>query len=122
MPSNRKARAARTKAARRRTVFSECSRGTVTWTTTPRYLRLWVPADVHLDARRGGAVRPARAPAVVLTWHDDSVLLADVVAVSTAVASTRARTAKARAIADLLRQAGTEEVEAVTAWLAGEPR
>jgi len=50
------------------------------------------------------------------------VLLADVVAASTAVTATRARTAKAAAIADLLRAAAPEEVEPVTAWLAGEPR
>jgi DNA ligase-1 len=50
------------------------------------------------------------------------VLLADVVAVSAAVAATRARTAKAAAIADLLRAAAPGEVEPVTAWRAGEPR
>jgi DNA ligase-1 len=50
------------------------------------------------------------------------VLLADVVAASTAVAGTRSRTAKARVIAELLRRAGAEEVEPVTAWLAGEAR
>jgi DNA ligase-1 len=48
------------------------------------------------------------------------VLLADVVAVSAAVAATRARTAKARAIADLLCRAAGDEVEPVTAWLSGE--
>jgi DNA ligase-1 len=50
------------------------------------------------------------------------VLLADVVAASTAVAGTRSRTAKAGLIAELLRRAGAEEVEPVTAWLAGEAR
>ncbi|HEY0509502.1 MAG TPA: ATP-dependent DNA ligase, partial [Blastococcus sp.] len=50
------------------------------------------------------------------------MLLADVVAASTAVAGTRSRTAKARVIAELLRRAGAEEVEPVTAWLAGEAR
>ncbi|NIZ92145.1 ATP-dependent DNA ligase [Kineococcus rubinsiae] len=50
------------------------------------------------------------------------MLLADVVAASSAVATTRARTAKATAIAGLLRAAAAEEVEPVTAWLAGEPR
>jgi DNA ligase-1 len=50
------------------------------------------------------------------------VLLADVVTASAAVAATRARTAKARAIADLLQRAAPGEVEPVTAWLAGEPR
>jgi DNA ligase-1 len=50
------------------------------------------------------------------------VLLADVLTVSAAVTATRSRTAKAQAIADLLRRAGAEEVEPVTAWLAGELR
>jgi DNA ligase-1 len=50
------------------------------------------------------------------------VLLADVVAASAAVAATGSRTAKAGAIADLLRRAGAGEVEPVTAWLAGETR
>ncbi|HEV7210540.1 MAG TPA: ATP-dependent DNA ligase [Blastococcus sp.] len=50
------------------------------------------------------------------------MLLADVVAASAAVAATRARTAKAAAIAELLRRAEPGEVEPVTAWLAGEPR
>jgi DNA ligase-1 len=42
------------------------------------------------------------------------VLLADVVAASGTVAATRARSAKARAIADLLQRAAPDEVEAVT--------
>jgi DNA ligase-1 len=50
------------------------------------------------------------------------VLLADVVAASTAVAGTRSRTAKAAAIAQLLRRAAADEVEPVTSWLAGEVR
>jgi DNA ligase-1 len=50
------------------------------------------------------------------------VLLADVVAVSTAVAATRSRSAKATAIGDLLRAADADEVEPVTAWLSGETR
>ena len=49
------------------------------------------------------------------------VLLADVVAASAAVAATRARTAKAATIADLLRRADPDEVPPVTAWLAGDP-
>jgi DNA ligase-1 len=48
------------------------------------------------------------------------VLLADVVAASARVAATRARTAKAAAIAELLRQADVAEVQPVTAWLSGE--
>jgi DNA ligase-1 len=50
------------------------------------------------------------------------VLLADVIAVSAAVTATRSRTAKAAAIAELLRRAATDDVQPVTAWLAGEPR
>jgi DNA ligase-1 len=50
------------------------------------------------------------------------VLLADVVATSTAVGATRSRTAKTAALAALLRAAAPEEVEPATAWLAGEPR
>ena len=49
------------------------------------------------------------------------MLLAEVVAASAAVAATRARTAKAAAIAELLRRAEPGEVPAVTAWLAGDP-
>jgi DNA ligase 1 len=48
------------------------------------------------------------------------MLLADVVATSAAVTATRSRTAKAEAIADLLRRADAGEVEPVTAWLAGD--
>ncbi|MDP9427702.1 MAG: ATP-dependent DNA ligase [Actinomycetota bacterium] len=48
------------------------------------------------------------------------MLLADVVATSAAVADTRSRTAKAAAIADLLRRADGDEVRPVTAWLAGD--
>jgi DNA ligase-1 len=50
------------------------------------------------------------------------MLLADVVATSAAVGATRARTAKTAALAELLRAAAPEEVEAVTSWLAGEVR
>jgi DNA ligase-1 len=50
------------------------------------------------------------------------VLFADVVAASAAVAATRSRTAKAGAIAEVLRRAQDDEVEPVTGWLAGEPR
>ncbi|RBY81231.1 ATP-dependent DNA ligase [Blastococcus sp. TF02-09] len=48
------------------------------------------------------------------------MLLADVVAASARVAATRARTAKAAAIAELLRRADDDEVRPVTAWLSGE--
>ena len=50
------------------------------------------------------------------------MLLADVLAASAVVTATRSRTAKAQAIADLLRRAAADEVEPVTAWLSGEPR
>ena len=50
------------------------------------------------------------------------MLLADAVATSASVAATRSRTAKAAAIAELLRRADADEVESVAAWLAGEPR
>ena len=50
------------------------------------------------------------------------MLFAEVVACSTAVGATRARTAKAAALAGLLRAAGPEEIEPATAWLTGEPR
>ncbi|UOY02387.1 ATP-dependent DNA ligase [Blastococcus sp. PRF04-17] len=50
------------------------------------------------------------------------MLFADVLAASAAVTATRSRTAKARAIADLLQRAAPEEVEPVTAWLAGDVR
>jgi DNA ligase-1 len=53
--------------------------------------------------------------------HHVAVLFAEVVAASAAVAATRSRTAKAAAIAAVLRQASPEEVRPVTAWLAGEP-
>src|SRR3954469_14198253 len=75
-----------------------CSAGEGVWWTT---------------SRRG--TRPS-------SCHHGAVLLADVLTASTTVAATRSRTAKATAIADLLRRAGAEEVEPVTAWLAGEPR
>ena len=50
------------------------------------------------------------------------MLLADVVAASAVVTATRSRTAKACAIAALLRRAAADEVEPVTGWLAGEAR
>ena len=50
------------------------------------------------------------------------MLLAEVVACSAAVGATRARTAKAGALAALLRAAGPDEIEPATAWLTGEPR
>jgi DNA ligase-1 len=50
------------------------------------------------------------------------VLLAEVVACSAAVGATRARTAKAAALAALLRAAAPDEIEPATAWLTGEPR
>ncbi|CCG03749.1 ATP-dependent DNA ligase [Blastococcus saxobsidens] len=49
------------------------------------------------------------------------MLLAEVVAASTAVAAARGRKAKAGLIAGALRLADGDEVPAVTAWLSGEP-
>jgi DNA ligase 1 len=50
------------------------------------------------------------------------VLLADVVATSTAIAATRSRKAKVAAIADLLARAGPAELETVTAYVGGSLR
>jgi DNA ligase 1 len=50
------------------------------------------------------------------------VLFSEVVACSAAVGATRARTAKAAALARVLRAATPDEIEPATAWLAGEPR
>jgi DNA ligase 1 len=50
------------------------------------------------------------------------VLFSEVVAGSAAVAATRSRTAKAAALAAVLRAAAPEEIEPATAWLTGEPR
>jgi DNA ligase 1 len=63
----------------------------------------------------------ARVP-VVAGCHDDVVLLADVVTASSSVAATRSRTAKAAALAGLLQAAEPDEIEPVTAWMAGEVR
>jgi DNA ligase-1 len=54
--------------------------------------------------------------------HHGAVLLADVVDASATVAARRSRTAKAAAIAALLRRADADEVGPLTAWLAGETR
>ncbi len=48
------------------------------------------------------------------------MLLAEVVAASAAVGATRARTAKAAALAAVLRAAEPEEIGPATAWLSGE--
>ncbi|MGJ7442578.1 ATP-dependent DNA ligase [Aquipuribacter sp. MA13-6] len=48
------------------------------------------------------------------------MLLAEVVTTSAAVGATRSRTAKAAALADVLRRAEPAEVEPLTAWLSGE--
>jgi DNA ligase-1 len=53
---------------------------------------------------------------------DEGVLLADVVATSTAVAATRSRKAKVAAIAELLARAEPEELETVTAYVGGALR
>ncbi len=51
-----------------------------------------------------------------------AVLLADVVAASAAVAGTRSRKAKIETLAAVLRRAAPDEIEPVTAWLAGAAR
>jgi DNA ligase-1 len=53
---------------------------------------------------------------------DGSVLLADVVATSNAVAATRSRKAKVAAIAQLLARSSPDEVETVTAYVGGALR
>jgi DNA ligase-1 len=50
------------------------------------------------------------------------VQLADLVATSEAVGSTRARSTKVAALAELLGRAGPDEIEAVVGFLVGEPR
>ncbi len=50
------------------------------------------------------------------------MLLADVVATSAAVASTRARSTKVAALADLLERLAPEEIEAAVGFLTGEAR
>src|SRR4051812_46883102 len=79
-----------------------CSAGEGVWWTTSR--------------------RGIRSSSQAGCCHDGGVLLADVLAASAAVSATRSRTAKAQAIAELLRRADPAEVAPVTGWLAGEPR
>ena len=50
------------------------------------------------------------------------MLLADVVATSGAVSSTRARSAKIAALAELLERLPPDEIEAAVGFLTGEPR
>src|SRR5207248_11087 len=50
------------------------------------------------------------------------MLLSDIVTTSTAVAATRSRLAKVRALAGLLAQAGPGEVGPAVAFLSGTPR
>src|SRR4051794_20863635 len=54
--------------------------------------------------------------------HTESVLLADLVATSTAVASTRARSTKTAALADLLGRLAPDEIEPAIGFLTGEAR
>ncbi|HVL80386.1 MAG TPA: ATP-dependent DNA ligase, partial [Actinomycetota bacterium] len=51
-----------------------------------------------------------------------SMLLAELVGVSRAVAATSSRSAKIATLADLLRQADPEELPIVVGLLTGEPR
>jgi DNA ligase 1 len=53
--------------------------------------------------------------------HTGLVLFADLVATSTAVAATRARSTKTAALAELLAHLGPDEVEAAVGFLTGEP-
>jgi DNA ligase-1 len=54
--------------------------------------------------------------------HTGAVLFADLVATSTAVAATRARSTKSAALADLLARLAPEEIESAVGFLTGEPR
>src|SRR4051812_35855005 len=54
--------------------------------------------------------------------HTGSVLLAELVATSTAVASTRARSTKTAALADLLGRLAPDEIEPAVGFLTGEAR
>jgi DNA ligase-1 len=65
------------------------------------------------------AVGTAQRP---LLGQDLAVLLAEVVATCSLVASTSSRSGKIAALADLLRRVPAPEIEAVVAVLAGEPR
>jgi DNA ligase-1 len=65
------------------------------------------------------SVRPAIVGGPV---HYVLMLLADVVTASTAVAATRSRLAKVKALAGLLAQAAPGEVEPAVAFLSGAPR
>src|SRR5215218_3911935 len=67
-------------------------------------------------------VRTSPSCRVPAGGHTVSVLLADVVVTSDAVASTRARSAKIAAIADLLGRLTPGEIDAAVGFLTGEPR
>ncbi len=64
----------------------------------------------------------ARRSVVGAHGHTGSMLLADIVATSTAVAATRSRKAKVAILADALRAAEPAEVETVVSYLAGSLR
>src|SRR5437016_4037824 len=75
-------------------------------------------------ARRRGR-GPARCSSSSCTTadhigHTDAVLFADLVATSTTVASTPARSTKIAALADLLRRLAPEEVTAAVGFLVGD--
>ena len=83
----------------------------------------------HRASARWSASTPERVRAAVGLRRtvggrcfNPGMLLAEVVACSAAVGATRARTAKAAALAALLRAAAPGEIEPATAWLTGEPR
>src|SRR5947209_20506187 len=71
-----------------------------------------VPNEARHEAVSGPSERSSRA----------GMLLADVVATSAAVASTRSRNAKVESIAALLARCDDEEIVPVVGFLTGEPR
>lgn len=80
-------------------------------------------ARSHRPCPRGKPGLTAGSVGVVLSGSASilpPVLLADLVATSTAVGATRARSVKTALLADLLRVAGPEEAPVVAAYLSGE--
>jgi DNA ligase-1 len=62
------------------------------------------------------------APRAPPTGHTGAVLLAEVVATSGTVSSTRARSTKIAALAELLGRLAPDEIEPAVGFLTGEPR
>jgi DNA ligase 1 len=80
-----------------------------------------VPSMAFIPPRRREAP-PAQSKSWGTSGHTGTVLLADVVATSDAVAATRARSTKVAALADLLARLAPEEVEPAVGFLTGEAR